>query len=86
MKVMDLIKDKTYLRIGKKTTICMLTLDNGYEIIGTSACVDPSNFDYTIGKQCAEEDAMNKFGQLVGYILTEELYLRKLKQQEDEVK
>lgn len=85
-KITDLIKDKTFMRIGKKTTICMLTLDNGFEIIGTSACVDPNNFDYSIGKSSAEEDAMYKFGQHVGFILTEQLHLQDIKQQEDEVK
>jgi hypothetical protein len=34
-----------YTRVGVKTTICTLTLKNGFEVIGTSACVDPANFD-----------------------------------------
>jgi hypothetical protein len=74
---MELIKDKTFMKIGKKTTICLLTLDNGFEITGTSACVDPANFDYEIGKEQAELDALRKFGSIVGFVYTEKLHLEK---------
>jgi Phage protein (N4 Gp49/phage Sf6 gene 66) family len=84
MVTKDMIKDKKFLRIGEKTTICLLTLDNGFEIVGTSACVDPANFDYEIGKECAEEDAIRRLGDIEGFLLTEYLHLEKTKQQEDD--
>lgn len=84
--VQDLIKEKKFLRVGTKTTICLITLDNGYEMVGTSACVDPSKFDYEIGKEWAYKDALNKLGDIEGFLLTEHLHLAitKMKQQEED--
>lgn len=75
------------MMMGKKTTVCLLTLDNGYEVVGTSAVVDPSNFDYEIGKKYALEDAYRKLGQIEGFIMTEHMHIALAKlQQESEQK
>jgi hypothetical protein len=63
------IQDESYLRLGAKTTVCILTLQNGFEVVGSSACVDPANFDYATGKRLAREDAMRKVWTLEGYLL-----------------
>jgi Phage protein (N4 Gp49/phage Sf6 gene 66) family len=63
-----------YARIGLKTTVACLTLDNGYEVIGLSACVDPANFQEDIGQDLAYKDAFEKCWPLFGFLLAEENY------------
>lgn len=84
----EMIKDRTFMRMGMKTTICLVTLDNGYEVVGSSACVDPNNFDFNIGKEWAWKDAKDKLGDIEGFILTEHRHiaLEKIKQLEEEEK
>lgn len=73
----DKITSTEYAPMGRKTTVCVLTLVNGFEVVGTSACVDPSNFDFEIGKKYAFEDAFNKLWELEGYRLQNDLYITK---------
>ena len=69
-KVIDQIE---YFNNGK-TTICIVTLINGFQVVGTSACVDKTNFDEEIGKEFALKQALNKIEELEGYRLQWELY------------
>ena len=55
-------------------TICVLVLENGFMVVGTSACASPENFREEIGKQLAFEDAREKIWQLEGYLLKEKLF------------
>ena len=57
-----------------RTTVCMLTMKNGYTIKGMSACVDASNFDMNIGRKIAFEDAIRQIWPLEGYLLAERLF------------
>lgn len=63
------IVSEEYTKMGMKTTVCLLTLKNGFEIIGTSGCVDPANFDESIGRKFAKEQAVDKIWMLEGYRL-----------------
>jgi hypothetical protein len=38
-----------YFKIGKKTIVCLLTLDNGYEIVGSAIKHEPDNEDEAKG-------------------------------------
>lgn len=58
------------------TTICQLHMENGYVILGTSACVDPTKFNKGLGEKYAYEDAINKAWPLEGYLLAQEIFLR----------
>ena len=58
---------------GSQTTVCCLTLKNGFTVIGESACASPENFDEEIGKKIARENARNKIWPLEGYLLKERL-------------
>jgi hypothetical protein len=69
----EIIVKTEYARIGVKTTICCLTLKNGFEIIGQSACVDPKNFNKELGEKYSYEQAFNKLWELEGYKLQCEL-------------
>lgn len=69
------IKGETYIVMPDgRTTICQLTLANGYTINGTSACVDASNFDMNIGRKIAFEDALRQIWPLEGYLMAEKLF------------
>lgn len=57
-----------------RTTVCMLTMQNGYTIKGLSACVDAANFDMNIGRKIAFEDAIRQIWPLEGYLLAERLF------------
>ena len=56
-------------KMGRKTTVCMLTLTNGFEIVATSSCVDPEAYDQTIGERLALQRAKDKVWELLGFAL-----------------
>lgn len=58
------------------TTVCQLFMENGYVILGTSACVNPANFNQALGEKYAYEDAINKAWPLEGYLLAEQHFIR----------
>jgi uncharacterized metal-binding protein len=49
-------------------TYCRLTLKNGYRLIGTSVCFDPSDYDNELGKFYAFEDAMRYLRVIHGFV------------------
>lgn len=54
-------------------TIAAIEMQNGFVLVGKSAPADPNNFDKSLGKQFAMEDAMRQLWQLEGYLLREKL-------------
>ncbi len=56
-------------------TIAILTIENGYILVGKSAPADPANFDAAFGKQLAYEDALRQMWPLEGYLLRERLWV-----------
>lgn len=58
---------------GTTTTVCLVTLKNGYTITGESACADPANFDEEIGREVAFKAARNKLWPLLGFLLKDSL-------------
>ena len=57
-----------------RTTICELTLANGFTVRGESSCVSIENFNAELGQKIAREDAKQKIWQLEGYRLREQLF------------
>lgn len=57
-----------YTFIGRKSTVCCITLVNGYEVIGTSAPINPLDFDKELGKKIALSRALDKVAELEGFI------------------
>ena len=55
------------------TTICVMTMVNGYVVLGTSACADPAMFNKALGEQYSYADAIKHLWPLEGYLLREEL-------------
>lgn len=64
-----------FARVEETTvTGCWAFLPNGFQVAyGESACVDPNNFDFELGKKYAKERclqaATNKLWELEGYLL-----------------
>lgn len=58
---------------GTTLTVCCLTLQNGFNVVGESAAASPDNFDQEIGRKIARENARenarNKIWPLEGYLL-----------------
>lgn len=54
-------------------TICILTLANGFSVLGQSAPADPGNFDSEAGRKFARTNAVGKMWPLEGYLLRERL-------------
>lgn len=59
-------KEESY-KLGVKTTAVVLTLKNGFEVIGTASCVNPAEYNEEIGKKFARDRALNKIWELEGY-------------------
>lgn len=72
-RIKKAIKNIEYFNNGK-TTICIVELNNNFQVVGTSACVDKENFDEDIGKEWAFRKAIDKIEELEGYRLQWELY------------
>jgi len=63
-----IVEERDY-KLGEKTTCVVLILRNGFEVVGTSACVDPANYNHEIGKTYARKRALDKVWELEGYLL-----------------
>lgn len=68
--IVEKIKRVDYVVMpNSTTTVCQLTLENGFTVIGTSSCVDPRKFNKATGEHYAYENAVEKIWQLEGYLL-----------------
>jgi hypothetical protein len=73
--MLDRVAKTTYTVLpDTTTTLCQLHMVNGYTILGTSACVDPTKYNQALGEKYAYEDAINKAWPLEGYLLAERRY------------
>jgi hypothetical protein len=61
-----------YKRLGLKTTVCLVTTRNGFEVVGKSACVNPLDYNEGLGKIYALEDALNSLGGFIGFLRQEQ--------------
>lgn len=68
------IKQVSYI-YDETTTICMITMKNGFKVIGHSTPADPRNYDAAVGRRYAYDNAFRQLWQLEGYLLVEYLSL-----------
>jgi hypothetical protein len=59
---------------GTTLTVCCLTLANGFNVVGESACASPKNFDEALGRKIAKDNAKEKIWALEGYALRNTLH------------
>lgn len=68
-----IVSEQYHVFAGTTFTACLLTLKNGYTVLGESACASPENFNAELGRKIARENAKNKIWSLEGYLLREKL-------------
>jgi hypothetical protein len=61
---------------GGTLTICVLTIDNGFQVTGQSACADPANYKQDIGEKIASDNAERNLWPLLGFLVCEGIYRR----------
>lgn len=70
------IRDVLYIRPASleppTLVLCIITLDNGFHIVGKAACVDMNDFDEEVGQELAYNDAFNQIWTYLGFMLAEE--------------
>jgi hypothetical protein len=73
-RIEEVIQKAAYHQFpGTTVTVCCLTLVNGYNVVGQSACASPENFDAQLGRDLALKDAKRQIWALEGYALRERL-------------
>lgn len=75
----SIVKHEYILLPDGRTTICMLTLDNGFTVRGESSCVSLANYNEKKGQNIAFQNATDKVWQLLGFRLADRLHQIKLK-------
>jgi hypothetical protein len=68
-----IVSEQFHVFAGTTFTACLLTLQNGYTVLGESACASPENYDAEIGRKIARKNAANKIWALEGYVLRQKL-------------
>lgn len=63
------ILNATASKVGLKTTVVVLSLANGFEVVGHSSCVDPANYDHDLGTKLAMQRAKDHVWMLLGFLL-----------------
>lgn len=69
------VRQHFHLFPGTTTIACLLELENGFTVLGKSACADTSNFNPSIGMHFARKDALSKVWELEGYLLRQKMFL-----------
>jgi len=69
----EIVSESYYVFPGTSFTACLLTLRNGYSVLGESASASLENFNAELGRKISRANARNKIGALAGYQLRSEL-------------
>ena len=68
------IVEETYTILPDgRTTICQLTLDNGFTVEGSSACVSKENYNVELGNKYSRERAVNEVWKMLGFRLADQI-------------
>ena len=60
---------KEFVKVWDKTTVCLLTLNNWFEIVGISHVFNKDNFNEEIWQEEAYKDAYNKAIEFIAFRL-----------------
>lgn len=69
-----LVASESYSVHNMVLTVCVLTLTNGFMVVGESACASPENFNAVLGQKFAREHAIRQIWRLEGYALRDRLH------------
>lgn len=67
--IMDNAEYQVFHRVFDKQCIVVAKLENGFTIVGESACVDPDIYQEDIGEELAKKQIESKLWELEGYLL-----------------
>jgi len=67
--IIDNIAGWEKIQSGPKTTIIKARLRNGFEIVESSSCVDPANYDEALGIRICLDKIESKVWELLGFEL-----------------
>jgi hypothetical protein len=70
----SIINEDYYVFPNTAFTVCLLTLKNGFKVLGSSSPVSIENFDSEIGEKIAKENAREKIWELEGYLLKQKIF------------
>lgn len=74
-EVLGSIANKEFVVIqGGTLTICVLTLQNGWQVTGESACADVRNYKQDVGERISYDNAVKKIWAYLGYVLRDKLH------------
>jgi hypothetical protein len=62
------------IRDDRRTTVCEITLDNGWTERGESNCVDPAEFIKLAGEKAAYNKAIDGLWKCFAFVLREEMF------------
>lgn len=63
----------SFLRDGV-LVVCIITMQNGFKVLGKSAPASVENFDEDVGQSYAYQDAFRQIYALEGYLLRQQLF------------
>lgn len=61
------VKSVQFFKLSPKKTVCLLTFNNGFDVIGESGCVNPAHYRADIGSKYALHTAVDKASQIIAY-------------------
>lgn len=78
-EVKDIIKNSKIevSKMGQKTTVVHCTLPNGFELVESSACVNPEDYAENVGRAVCMEKVTDQVWKLLGYLRQQELFDKK---------
>ena len=77
--IQDAVVGKTFTLLPDgRTTICQLTLYNGFTVYGCSACVAIENYDQALGEKYSKDKAFDRVWEVLGAILADRLHNKKV--------
>ena len=65
----EFIVEKHVTTMGDKCTVVRAVLRNGFEIVESSACVSPENYDEELGAKICMKKIEDKVWFLLGFLL-----------------
>ena len=72
------VKHTKFIRVTERTTVCIVTLANDFEIVGTASCIDAEMYDEAIGNSTSLEHAMKQVQDYLAYQVKELEYRKQL--------
>lgn len=70
----SVIVHEEYHLLGQKTTVSVLTLENGFEVIGKAGVIDPAKYDHRIGSEVSRKRAVDQIWLLEGYLRQQQIH------------